>query len=311
MPEMASMHSRPHSLNPALDNGRPLVPNAAPISARAQPAGSNTGLSRSIGDHVRVVDWGAGEYERTAAELEPVAAVVIDQAAISPGEAVLDLACGTGNAALLAAVRGARVIGVDGSSRLLEVGRRRSAAQGVEIDYRLGDLVALPIGDREVDAVVSVFGLIYAPDPAAGLREVRRVLTSAGRVLFTAWVPAGPIDAMLASTGQIIARITGAHRPPRFRWSDAGVVASVAAEAGLELRHTTAAQLAIRESSVEAYVAATRTHPAALASLPLLARAGAEAEALDAMTAILREANEDPQGFLVHTPYVIHELRRG
>ncbi len=91
-----------------------------------------------------MVDWGAGRYETTAAELAPVAQVVVERAGISPGDDVVDIACGTGNAALLAAGRGARVVGVDGAPRLLEVARERARAQGIVLDLREGDLLALP-----------------------------------------------------------------------------------------------------------------------------------------------------------------------
>ncbi len=66
-----------------------------------------------------MVDWGKGRYEQTAAELEPVAAAVVEMAAPTAGDRVLDVACGTGNAALLAAARGADVVGVDSSERLV------------------------------------------------------------------------------------------------------------------------------------------------------------------------------------------------
>jgi cyclopropane fatty-acyl-phospholipid synthase-like methyltransferase len=69
------------------------------------------------------LDWGIGHYETTAAQLEPAARVVVEQAAVQPGEHLLDLGCGTGNAALLAAGPGVRAIGVDPSPRLLEVAR--------------------------------------------------------------------------------------------------------------------------------------------------------------------------------------------
>src|SRR3954447_5936261 len=119
-----------------------------------------------------MVDWDAGNYEATAAELAPVAEVVVDRAGIVAGEDVVDVACGTGNAALLAAARGARVVGVDGAPRLLTVARRRAAAQGLKLDWRHGDLLALPVGDCSADAVISVFGVIFARDPAAALSEL-------------------------------------------------------------------------------------------------------------------------------------------
>jgi ubiquinone/menaquinone biosynthesis C-methylase UbiE len=82
---------------------------------------------------VAMVDWGAGNYERAAAELEPVARAVVERAALRPGEDVIDVACGTRNAALLAAAYGVRVIGVDAAPRLLEVARDRARARGLGV----------------------------------------------------------------------------------------------------------------------------------------------------------------------------------
>jgi SAM-dependent methyltransferase len=258
-----------------------------------------------------MVDWGAGTYETTAAELEPVARAVIQRARISAGEDVVDLACGTGNAALLAAACGARVIGVDGAARLLEVARERARAQDVVLDLREGDLLALPVDDDAADVVVSVFGVIFAHDPAEALREIARILRSGGRALLTAWIPAGPIDAMLAAMGRIIGRVTSAPPPKRVRWADPDVIAALADEAGLVLDETTRAELAIRADSPEGYIAAGQEHPMAIATRPVIERAGVADEVREAMTAVLREANEEPAGFLVHSPYVIHELRAG
>lgn len=256
-----------------------------------------------------MVDWDAGSYERTAAELEPVAEAVVARAAPQPGEAVLDLACGTGNAALLAARGGARVAGIDAAPRLLDVARERARAQGLDVEFRHGDLHDLPLGDRAVDVVVSIFGVIFAADPVRALGEVARVLRPSGRAYVTAWVPAGPIDAMLGAHARVLRRITGAPPPDRVAWSDPGAVGRFAAAAGLTLRATAPAELAIRAASPEAYVAAGVEHPMAIAARPALAGAGAEEEARAAMLAVLGDANEEPTGFLVHSPYVVHELR--
>ncbi len=105
-----------------------------------------------------VVDWGAGSYEATAAELAPVAQAIVQQARISGNDDVVDIACGTGNAALLAAARGARALGVDGAARLLQIARDRAQAQGLVLELREGDLLALPVDDAAADAVLSVFG---------------------------------------------------------------------------------------------------------------------------------------------------------
>ncbi len=256
-----------------------------------------------------MVDWGAGSYETTAAELEPVAHAVVDKAGLRHGEEVVDLGCGTGNAALIAASRGAQVIGVDSAPRLLEVARGRARGQGMVLDLRQGDLVALPVDDAAADVVLSVFGVIFASDPAQALREISRVLRPGGRALLSAWIPTGPIDAMLGAMGRVMRRVTEAPARPRFAWHDPDTVGQLGVEAGLELEATTPSELPIRASSPESYVAAGQDHPMARAVRPVVERAGVEDEIREAMTAVLREANEDRDGFLVHSPYVIHELR--
>ena len=256
-----------------------------------------------------VVDWGSGKYEQTAAELEPVSQAVVDMAALSPPVDVIDSACGTGNAALLAARRGARVVGIHTSARLLEVARERARTQGVDVDFREGDLLDLPVADGTADVVLSVFGVVFASDPEQALGEVGRVLRPGGHVLVSAWVPAGPIHAMLGAMGRILARVSQVHPPQRFTWADPAAVGPLATRAGLTLQSTARAALAIRDSSPEAYVLAGQEHPTALAVRPLIERAGVAAEVQEAMTAILCAANEDPEGFLVHSPYVVHELR--
>ena len=255
-----------------------------------------------------VVDWGAGKYETTAAELEPVAQAVVRRAELSAGDDVVDLACGTGNAALLAAAQGAQVVGVDAAPRLLEVARERARSQAVRLDLRQGDLLAVPIDDATADVVLSVFGVIFARDPEQSLREIARVLRPGGRALLSAWVPAGPIDAMLGAMGRIVGRITGSPAPQRFPWFDPDAVSPPAARAGLTLRSTTSGELPIRAASPEAYVAGGQEHPMALAVRPVVEQAGAGADVQAAMTAVLREANEDPGAFLIHSPYVVHEL---
>lgn len=255
-----------------------------------------------------MVDWGAGSYESTAGDLAPAARLVVERAGISPGEDVVDLACGTGNAALLAAAQGAQVVGIDGAPRLLDVARERAHAENLALDLREGDLHYLPVADDAADVVLSLFGIIFAEHPDRALREVGRVLRPGGRALISAWIPAGPIDAMLAAMGAIIRRVAPAPPPGRFAWADPDAVGALAAGAGLELSVTTRAELPIRAASPEAYVAVNQEHPMALAVRPLVERAGVADELREAMTSVLRAANEDPDALLVHSPYVIHEL---
>jgi SAM-dependent methyltransferase len=164
------------------------------------------------------------------------------------------------------------------------------------------------VADGAADLVISVFGVIFATDPAGALGEIRRIVRPRGRVLLSAWVPAGPIDAMLGAMGRILSRVTQSPPPKRFPWSDEVAVGRLASAAGLALESTTPAELAIRDSSPEAYVAAGRGHPMALSVRPVLQQAHVEIEVQEAMTAVLRDANQDPDAFLVYSPYVIHEL---
>lgn len=256
------------------------------------------------------IDWGAGSYELTADELAPVASALVSAAAPAAGERVLDLACGTGNVALLASQRGACVIGVDGASRLLEVAGGLAAQRGLNLDLRHGDLLDLPVRDGSIDTVISCFGIIFAADPARALGQVARVLAPGGRAYISAWVPAGPIDAMLGAAGRVLARVTKSPARTRFAWAEADAVGEAASSAGLALVATTSSELEIRAASPEAYVEAGRQHPMSIATREVVRNAGVEAELRESMVRALRAGNEDPDALLVHSPYVIHELTK-
>ena len=154
-------------------------------------------------------DWGIGRYERFAPDLEPAAEHVVELAELHPGECVLDLGCGTGNAALLAARAGAAVTGIDPASRLLEIARERLAADGLDGSFVVGDAQALPFRDGEFDAVLSVFGVIFAVDAERALSEAIRVLKPTGRMLISVWLPGGGVDPM---TEVLVKAIGAAHR---------------------------------------------------------------------------------------------------
>src|SRR4051794_39408130 len=151
-----------------------------------------------------MVDWSAGAYERTAMELEPAARAVVACAAVADGERVLDVACGTGNAALVAARAGARATGLDSAPRLVEVARERAAnaRAGADAEFLVGDALDLPFDDGTFDALVSVFGVIFAPDPDRAVAEMLRVLAPGGRVVLSAWLPEGAVHRMVGVLGR-------------------------------------------------------------------------------------------------------------
>jgi SAM-dependent methyltransferase len=255
-----------------------------------------------------MIDWGIGHYEHTARELEPVAGHLVSLAELKRGEEVLDLATGTGNAALLAAQAGAEVTGVDAASRLIDVARERAAAEGLRVNFVLGDLEALPFGDQSFDVGLSVFGLIFAQDARRAFDELIRVLRPDGRALVSAWVPAGPIDAMVGVFGRAIAEATG-RAPKRFAWHDVVAVRELAADSGARvLVHE--GELSISAESPEAYFDANEhQHPMSVAGRPVLEQAGTYAEVRGRALAALREGNEDPQAFRVSSPYRVIEIR--
>src|SRR4051794_5019996 len=122
------------------------------------------------------MDWGTGRYEETARQLEPASERVVALAGLVPGERLLDVGCGTGNAALLAARAGADVVGVDPATRLLAVARERAAASGVDAEFVEGRAEALPFADGYFDVAISVFGVIFADDPEGAIEEMLRVV---------------------------------------------------------------------------------------------------------------------------------------
>jgi SAM-dependent methyltransferase len=133
--------------------------------------------------------WSAGTYERLAMRFAPVQDQLVERLQLSPGERVLDLATGTGETALRAARLGAAVSAIDIAAPMLEKARSAAAAEGLDIRFELGDVEYLPYEDACFDALVSNFGLVFAPDHANVASELARVACPGGRLAFTAWKP--------------------------------------------------------------------------------------------------------------------------
>jgi SAM-dependent methyltransferase len=252
------------------------------------------------------VDWSLGRYELTAAQLLPAARVVVDRVAPVDGERVVDIGCGTGNAALLAAARGAHVTGVDPAARLLEVARQSASAQGLDATFAAGRAEALPLADGTVDAAMSVFGVIFATDPAAAAAEMARVTAPRGRVVLSAWIPGGPISDMARATGAAIRQALGMPEPgPPFAWHDRDALAGLLGAYGFEVeldehRHAFAAD------SARAYLESEfASHPLWVAGRAILEPRGAAEDLRARALAILEAGNEDPAAFRVTSRYVV------
>jgi len=142
------------------------------------------------------VTWSSGDFSVIASRIVLVSEQLAESADIRAGSQVLDVACGNGNATLAAARSGARVIGVDYVPALLEDGRARAVAEGLDVEFRLGDAEALPVGTASVDVTLSVFGTMFAPDHQKTADEVIRVTRPGGTVGLASWTPNGFIGEM-------------------------------------------------------------------------------------------------------------------
>jgi SAM-dependent methyltransferase len=145
--------------------------------------------------------WSAGAFEEVAPSIRDMHEALVAALDLQPGEVLLDVGCGAGNLAELAAATGARVTGIDLSPRLIDVAKERAAAGGYEIEYRVGDAESLSVEDASCDKVVSSVGMIFAPDHDAVAREVARVTRPAGRLAFSAWTPEGTVGSVFKTMG--------------------------------------------------------------------------------------------------------------
>jgi ubiquinone/menaquinone biosynthesis C-methylase UbiE len=143
--------------------------------------------------------WALGDYARVADELVPdVGQAVADACRIRPGERVLDIAAGTGNAAIPAALAGGVVTASDLTPELLAIGEGRAAEAGVGIAWETADAEALPYADAAFDVAVSAIGVMFAPFHRAAAGELLRVTRPGGRLGVASWTPAGFIGQMFA-----------------------------------------------------------------------------------------------------------------
>jgi SAM-dependent methyltransferase len=150
--------------------------------------------------------WAAGDYATLAEEIAGVGELLVERVAVAAGAQVLDVACGTGSAALPAARRGAEVTGLDLVPELLRAGREKAARAGVEIEWVEGDAESLPFEDESFDRVLSTFGHMFASRHRETADEMLRVCRRGGLVGICCWTPEGV-------TGDVF-RATGSYLPP-------------------------------------------------------------------------------------------------
>lgn len=170
--------------------------------------------------------WASGDYDQIAQGILAVADHVVRSARIRAGERVLDVACGTGNTALMARARGAAVTGLDLTPELLGIARQRGAEAGYgDIAWKEGDAEKLPFPDSTFDVVVSSCGLMFAPDQQKVANEVARVTGRGGRLAIQAWTREGGVGRMFKVINAYVPTPPGVPSP--FEWGDEAKVKSL------------------------------------------------------------------------------------
>jgi len=150
--------------------------------------------------------WASGDFHAVGARIVLVAERLVDAADLQAGWRVLDVATGSGNAAIAAARLGSTAVGVDYVPSLLARGRLRAAAEGLSVELLVGDAEALPFPDASFDAVTSVFGSMFAPDHEQAAAELLRVTRPGGTIALANWTPDGFLGDFF--------RTMAAHVPP-------------------------------------------------------------------------------------------------
>ena len=166
--------------------------------------------------------WAMGNYPSVVTDVvAPLGPILVDAAGIQPGDVVLDVAAGSGNAAIPAARAGARVIASDLTPELLETGQKLAAEAGVQLTWETADAEALPYGDSEFDAVLSCLGVMFAPHHQTSADELIRVCRPGGTIGLLSWTPSGFIGQMFATMRPYAAPPPpGAEPPPLWGSED-------------------------------------------------------------------------------------------
>jgi SAM-dependent methyltransferase len=159
--------------------------------------------------------WASGDYpSMVEAFLLPLGPRLVDACGIASGMRVLDVAAGTGNASLPAAERGAKVTASDLTPELLEAGRKRAEASGLDLEWAEADAEQLPFADESYDVVMSSIGAMFAPHHQLVADELVRVCRPGGTIGLLSWTPEGMIGALFRTMGPFAPPPPPGAQPP-------------------------------------------------------------------------------------------------
>jgi len=159
--------------------------------------------------------WASGDYPQMVTTwLEPIGQRLVEAIDVRPGQRVLDVAAGTGNASLPAAARGAQVTASDLTPELLDVGRRRAEQQGLDLEWVEADAEHLPFDDGSYDVVMSAIGAMFAPHHQQAADELIRVCRPGGTIGLLSWTPEGMLGALFRTMKPFAAPPPPGAQPP-------------------------------------------------------------------------------------------------
>ena len=239
--------------------------------------------------------WASGDFAVIGTTLQIVGELLCEELDLRAGERVLDVAAGNGNATLAAARRFGRVTSTDYVPALLERGRLRAEAEGLDVTFEVADVEALPYSPASFDVVVSTFGVMFAPEHGQAASELMRVCRPGGRIGLASWTPEGFLGDLFRLVARHVPPIPGVRSP--LLWGTDAHVQELFGSAA-SIRHTRR-QFAFRYRSPEHWVEIFRTFYGpvhkAFAALPADGQAALESD----LIALLRKADRGGAAGLV------------
>ena len=239
--------------------------------------------------------WASGDFAVIGTTLQIVGELLCEELDLGAGERVLDVAAGNGNATLAAARRFGRVTSTDYVPALLERGRLRAEAEGLDVTFEVADAEALPYSPASFDVVVSTFGVMFAPEHGQAASELMRVCRPGGRIGLASWTPEGFLGDLFRLVARHVPPIPGV-RSPLLWGTDAHIQELFGGAASI--RHTRR-NFAFRYRSPEHWVEIFRTFYGpvhkAFAALTADGQAALEGE----LIALLRKADRGGAAGLV------------
>ncbi|HEX6867392.1 MAG TPA: class I SAM-dependent methyltransferase, partial [Candidatus Limnocylindrales bacterium] len=246
--------------------------------------------------------WSSGDYHMIGTQILIVSELLIEALDVHSTERVLDVATGSGNAALAAARRGCDVVGIDYVPALIERARQRTVSEGVTADFVEGDAEALPFADGSFDVVSSVFGTMFAPDQERTAAELVRVTRPGGRIGLASWTPEGFIGQLFKTNARHVPPPAGLRSP--VLWGTEDRLRELFGDAIAELR-VDKREYVFRAKSSQDYVDSWRRwYGPTLKSFEAVGEAGREALEADLLDLLVRSNRASDGSIAIPSEYL-------